>query len=253
MDRLELASQTHSMLYEAIAELSADNNQAFNIVSNALSSADLAQRQKFLALLSRPDGGVSHYDTLQGWGLRHIYRVTNNYISSDILVYNSPLDNDHQTERKNGTSVSSLLGMPCRMPTEIIQLVLFEHPDLAGLTTLRSTSRALQSFIDTIPKYKALMKYGAPAVRGALSLEIAAHFSCGDLYNQLVDNTCGACLDLCLRIGPPSFKISWSNTSTRRTFPTTMACRRKSSFDCYAISSAMRCEIRTRSRKSRER
>lgn len=81
------------------------------------------------------------------------------------------------------------------LPLEVLQNIIFDKLDLAGLTTLRATRRGLRSLINEIPKYSTVMTHAFSSVRAALSLEVASKFSGHELYQQLICQECHLCKD----------------------------------------------------------
>jgi hypothetical protein len=105
-----------------------------------------------------------------------------------------PLDYGHHESKKVENLPCSTSDLFRIIPAEIIQKIL-SILDLQSLTDLRRVSWGVRALVDTVPPYKALMKYSRNTIRALLSTETAIYSTPQDIFDELCRQDCFICGD----------------------------------------------------------
>lgn len=124
-------------------------------------------------------------------------RTQVNFVSIDLaeLELACPLDNGrHEAELGiDSTSVGHPgLGSLDILPLELIQTILLQT-DLQSLTVFRRVNRYARLSVDAVPRYRRIVEEAPNALRALLSVGLAAHFSCEQLYRAVSTPNCLLC------------------------------------------------------------
>ncbi|KAI1101736.1 hypothetical protein F4804DRAFT_289153 [Jackrogersella minutella] len=87
------------------------------------------------------------------------------------------------------------LGILCRLPAELISMVLREL-DILSFFHFRQVNRRARIFSTGLWEYELVSKHGLEGLRGLLRAELAQYFTIDDLYQPLITDKCSTCGDL---------------------------------------------------------
>lgn len=115
--------------------------------------------------------------------------ITDHTLDENGLEDTCPLDNN-----KHSIDPQYSLGLLDTLPLEVLCNVLVDI-DVRSLTDFRRVKKRAMQVVDSIPEYQQTFKTCPALLRGLLSTELAANFSCEDLIETLHASKCATCGD----------------------------------------------------------
>jgi hypothetical protein len=89
-------------------------------------------------------------------------------------------------------SSTSNLGHLKKLPTELLLLVLEQLP-LTSLIYFRNTNRRAHYIVETMPKFRIIVKQAPQAIRGILAVPTKVRTTLSELYGKLQQRHCDQC------------------------------------------------------------
>lgn len=113
--------------------------------------------------------------------------LPNRGLTPEYLAKHLPLALDLQRN-----ACTSLLESPFNLPPELTVMIL-DLLDLRNLMDFRHCSHSILHFVDSLPRFQAVVKHAAQVLRGILAIRTTAHITLPMLYNTLCQRHCKNC------------------------------------------------------------
>ncbi|KAF5719954.1 hypothetical protein FMUND_4424 [Fusarium mundagurra] len=112
-----------------------------------------------------------------------------------VLIRSRPHENQvvrESIEKPFATTPTVKLGALDILPNELLNIIL-RNLDLLSYFRFRRVNRRSRILASGLQEYKAVVRHGIEGFRSMLRTRLATHFTFGDMYRALIDETCSFC------------------------------------------------------------